>query len=307
MKTTPVTHNDLHQSVVAVPPLARTADMRLDPGANRKLIAHLVDGGVSTILYGGNANLYNIGLEEYAELVQGLPDWAPDDAWLIPSIGPSYGTALDHIALVKAVGYPTAMLLPLTAPATPEGVATAVRKIVERSGLPLVLYLKSESYLTVDLVADLVSDGLVAAIKYAVVRKDPSRDEFLDALLDRVDASLVISGIGERPAVVHFMDFGLQSFTSGSVCVAPHLATALLSALQDGRRGDAEEIREVFMPLEDLRDGLHPIRVLHEAVSLSGIADMGPILPMLSALDSQDRERVKEVARRLHEDDRAPR
>lgn len=305
MKTSPATPNDLHRSVVAVPPLARNADMRLNPGANRKLIAHLVDGGVSTILYGGNANLYNIGLEEYAELVRRLPDWAPDDAWLIPSIGPSYGTALDHVALVKAVGYPTAMLLPLTAPATPEGVATAVRKIVERSSLPLVLYLKSESYLTVDLVSALVSDGLVSAIKYAIVRDDPTQDVYLEALLDRVDRSMVISGIGERPAVVHFLDFGLQSFTSGSVSVAPRLGAALLAALRDGRRGEAEKIRELFMPLEDLRDGLHPIRVLHEAVSLSGIADMGPILPMLSALDPQDRERVKEVARRLHEDDRA--
>ena len=36
------------------------------------------------------------------------------------------------------------------------------------------------------------------------------------------------------------------------------------------------------MPLEDLRDGISPLRVLHAAVHLAGIADTGPLLPYLA-------------------------
>jgi dihydrodipicolinate synthase/N-acetylneuraminate lyase len=65
VKTGSITAADLARSVLSVPPLARRADLTLDPDANRALIRHLEAGGVSTLMYGGNANFYNIGLYEY--------------------------------------------------------------------------------------------------------------------------------------------------------------------------------------------------------------------------------------------------
>ncbi len=47
--------------------------------------------------------------------------------------------------------------------------------------------------------------------------------------------------------------------------------------------------RAAFLPLEDCRDAYSPIRVLHDAVTLAGIADMGPMLPMLSNLPEAQR------------------
>ena len=41
MKTSPVTVQDLQRSVIAVPPLARHADLSLNEGANQKLLRHL--------------------------------------------------------------------------------------------------------------------------------------------------------------------------------------------------------------------------------------------------------------------------
>lgn len=58
-------------------------------------------------------------------------------------------------------------------------------------------------------------------------------------------------------------------------------------------------MRERFLPLEDLRDGIHPIRVLHDAVTEANVADMGPMLPLLSNLDADERSRVREAARAL--------
>jgi dihydrodipicolinate synthase/N-acetylneuraminate lyase len=45
----------------------------------------------------------------------------------------------------------------------------------------------------------------------------------------------------------------------------------------------AQPIYDAFLPLETLRDSISLIRVLHDAVTLSGLADMGPHLPLLSA------------------------
>ena len=74
MKTDAVTFADLAGSVLAVPPLARNADLTLHPAANTALVKHIEAGGVTTLLYGGNANFYNIGLYEYAAIVDELAE-----------------------------------------------------------------------------------------------------------------------------------------------------------------------------------------------------------------------------------------
>ena len=52
----------------------------------------------------------------------------------------------------------------------------------------------------------------------------------------------------------------------------------------------------MFKPLEDLRNAIHPVRVLHEAVSLCGLADMGPIPPLLSPLTADQQRQVGQAA-----------
>src|SRR5690606_9346936 len=115
----------------------------------------------------------------------------------------------------------------------------------------------------------------------------------------------LVSGIGERPAIVHLRDFGLTSFTSGSVCVAPRGSMQMLRLLAARRWDEAAAVRAEYLPLEDCRDAISPIRVLHDAVTLAGIADMGPMLPLLSGLDEKSRATVAPVARQLLELDRA--
>ena len=72
MKTTPITSADLANSVVAVPPLCRAKDLAIDEYENKRLISHLEGGGVRTLLYGGNANLYHMAVSEYASLLDFL-------------------------------------------------------------------------------------------------------------------------------------------------------------------------------------------------------------------------------------------
>jgi dihydrodipicolinate synthase/N-acetylneuraminate lyase len=299
LKTSAVSPADLSRSVLAVPPLARNGDLSLNRDANVAMIRHLERGGVSTLLYGGNANLYNIGLYEYGGLLDMLEQVAGAESWVIPSAGPDFGKLLDQAKVLRGRAFPTAMVLPQTFPATPDGSEKAIRLFAERYGRPVIVYLKAENFLTPSHVARLVDAGMVAAVKYAVVRNDPAEDSFLKALLDRVDAGRIVSGIGERPAGVHVRQFGLAGFTSGSVCVAPRGSTRLLAALKSGEWTAADTLRAAYIPLEDLRDAHSPIRVLHEAVTLAGIADMGPISPQLSNIGAEHHASIRATARAL--------
>ncbi len=299
MKTTPVTKEDLLRSVITVPPLARNADFSLNKDANRKLINYLEAGGVRSLMYGGNANFYHIALSEYADTIAFLAEAAGADTWVLPSMGPDYGKAMDQAKIIKASAFPTAMLLPVSFPFTDGGLATGIRRITDAMGKPAVVYIKAEPYLKPETLKALVDEGRVASVKYAVVRDDPAKDDYLTALCAAVDKRYIVSGIGETPAIIHLRDFGLTSFTSGSVCLAPAGSMRLLELLKAGKYEEAAKVREVFMPFEACRDGISPIRVLHDGVTLSGVADMGPMLPMASGLSDAERAKVQPVAQAL--------
>ena len=290
----------LSGSVLSVPPLARRSDYSLDKEGNRRILAHLAAGGVTTALYGGNANLYNMGVREFGALIDQLEDIAPPGNWIIPSVGPDYGKAEDQLAILKDRAIPTAMLLPLVFPATSAGVATGVRRLADRYGKPLIAYVKDSRFIAAADLAGLVKDGAVCAVKYAIVLDDPTQDPYLDALLAEVDRKLVVSGMGERPAVAHLSKSGLNGFTSGSVCIAPAMSQAILKALKADDVGTANELREKFLPLEDLRDRHSPLRVLHAAVAAAGLAETGPLLPFLDTIvDEALLSRIRDAARAL--------
>ncbi len=305
MKSTPIAPADL-RGVFAVPPLARSSDRSIDFAENQKLVAHMREGGLTRFMYGGNAFLYHITLDDYDRLLGWLASFE-GDLWPIPSFGPSYGRALDQARLLRKHPFPCAMALPSGDPRDAAGLARGLREVSDAAGMPLVLYLKSEDGFGadreagLDAVARLMKSGAAVMIKYAVVRQDPSKDAYLDGLLRRVDRERVISGMGERPAVVHLRDFKLPGFTTGSGCVAPRRTQELFEACARKDFETAEKIRAEFLPLEDLRDAWNPAKVLHQAIELAGLARTGPILPHLSELSAAQSAELAPVARNLAE------
>jgi dihydrodipicolinate synthase/N-acetylneuraminate lyase len=302
MKTLSVQHEDL-RGVFAVPPLARALDARrtIDFEQNDLLVRHILDGGITRFLYGGNAFLYHITLAEYEQLLAWLNDFA-DDLWAIPSAGPSYGRAMDQALLLRKYEFPCVMLLPCADPRDIAGLERGYREIAETANTRLMVYLKEENNLGadkeagLDMVTRLIDDGICIGIKYAVVREDPARDDYLDALLKRVDSKFVLSGIGERPAITHLRDWKLQGFTTGSGCVAPRLTQMLFEACARNDFETAERLRAHFLPLENLRDAWSPAKVLHFATELSDIAKTGSVPPYLSALSIEQQEELAPVA-----------
>jgi dihydrodipicolinate synthase/N-acetylneuraminate lyase len=307
MKTTPVSVEDL-RGVFPVPPLARKNDARrsIDFEQNDRIVRHIAGGGLTRFLYGGNAFLYHVTLAEFEALLDWLSGFA-DDLWAIPSLGPSYGRAMDQAALLRRYKFPCAMALPCADPRDAKGLETGLREIAESANTPLILYLKEENNFGsdkeagLDVVARLTREGVCVAIKYAVVRQHPAEDAYLESLLKRVDRARVISGIGERPAVIHMRDWKLPGFTTGSGCVAPRLSGQIFEACVREDYETAEKLRAEFLPLEDLRDAWSPAKVLHFATRLAGVAETGPTPPFLSSLSEHQSREIAPVARALFE------
>ena len=61
----------------------------------------------------------------------------------------------------------------------------------------------------------------------------------------------------------------------------------------------AQRLYDAFLPLETLRDDISLIRVLHDAVTFAQIADMGPLLPLLSSTPPEHHAKIADAARTL--------
>ena len=112
MNTNPITPEMMASSVIAVPPLARDTELKICSTENAKVICHLEDGGIRTLLYGGNAVFYHIALAEYADTLVMLQENAGAETTIIPSVGPSLGTSLDQAAVLRDFYFTTVMVLP---------------------------------------------------------------------------------------------------------------------------------------------------------------------------------------------------
>ena len=305
---TKISSEDLH-GVIAVPPLARSNDGRrtINIDENDRLARHIAQGGITRLLYGGNAFLYHVTLREFEQLLDWLAQ-LPDELWAIPSIGPAYGRAMDQAAMLARYRFHCAMVLPCNDPRDARGLEQGLREIADAAGIPLVLYLKEENNFGgdleagLDVVARLVDSGVCAFIKYAVVRSDPRRDAYLEGLLKRVERQKVVSGMGERPAIVHMRDFRLPGFTTGSGCIAPRTSQQLYEACVRQDFDAADQLRSMMLPLEDLRDRWSPAKVLHYAMELAEVARTGPVPPYLTRLSEQQLQEIAPVARTLAED-----
>ncbi len=293
--------------VFSVPPLARSAgnSRAIDFEQNSRIVRYIAQGGISRFIYGGNAFLYHVTLAEYEQLLDWQASVQQDGQLFLMSAGPSYGRLMDQAPLLRRFAVPCVMILPCGDPRDATGLERGLREFAEASGARLMIYVKEETNLGADLMAGLdtvgklVDEGICVAIKYAVVRENPGEDWYLDELLKRVDRSLVISGIGERPAVTHLRQWGLPGFTTGSGCLAPALSSAVFAACRERDYAEAERVRARFLDFEDLRDAWGPGRVLHQALELAGIAETGSIPPFISELSAAQKNRIRPVVEEL--------
>ena len=299
MKKSSVSEVDICRSVWAVPPIALDKGNLPIDAPNSALISHIETGGITTILWGGNANIYGMTCRTFTAMAEMIPDWVSPETWAIPSVGPDYGKLMEHAAVIRGQGYPAAMLLPYSGPRDVWGTEAAIRDFVDLAGMPVILYIKQAAYLPPERIAILIEEGIVTALKYAVETHDLCVDPYLDKILTCVPVSRIVSGIGEIAAIPHLTTFALSGFTAGAVCIAPQRSARVHKALLQGSPETAKELCLSIQPLEDLRNSYGAIPVLHEAITASGIADMGRIRPHFSPLETDIVARIQSAVEPL--------
>ena len=296
----------LTRSVLAVPPLARKTDLTLDDAENTKLIRHIEAGGIRTLLYGGNANFYHIALKRVRPGARlSSRRRLGRDTLVIPSVGPAFGTMMDQAKIVRRHKFPTVMVLPHQGITTADGVEEGIRRFVQAAGIPALLYIKHEGYIEPENVKRLADEGLISGIKYAIVRADPANDEYLpaDSAWSTRKSSSAASASSRPSSICGTLGSAAsRRAASASPRVSRRKCCDAIRARRPGNRGKDSKH---FQPLEDLRNAINPIRVLHEAVRLAGIADTGPLLPLMSNLPESDHRAVGEAAAQLLKKDQS--
>jgi dihydrodipicolinate synthase/N-acetylneuraminate lyase len=299
MSPSPLTPCEYARSVVAVPPIALDDAGRVAVEANRRMMAHIAAGGVTTLLYGGNANLYHYGAALFREALDVLHEHRPSSARILFSIGPDFGKAMDQVAEIRRAGVVDVMLLPTAFPSDPRGVAAGAKRLADALGFGIVLYLKRDGYVDPETLGRLIEDGSVGFVKYAVERDDAAADLYLDAVIAAVSPAKLASGMGETPIHDHLGARRLATYTSGAVCIAPAAANELLALYRAGRDDEALRLSAPFLEFERLRIKLGGIAVLHDAIGMAGLGDCGPLTPMLSNLDADAKAEIAPVIAEL--------
>ena len=175
-----MTPTDYRASVVAVPPIALDKDLKPALEPNVQLIRHIESGGVKSVLFGGNANLYNFDLGRYGEALALMDAAASASTHVITSVGPDFGKLTDQLPLVERSAIRNVMLLPMTFPVDSTGLLRGIRSTVDRLGFGIILYIKRDNYISADVLAKAVVDGSVVFVKYAVEREEPAADPYLE-------------------------------------------------------------------------------------------------------------------------------
>lgn len=289
--TQPVlTPADYAKSVVAVPPIAMTQDGDVAVSANRAIMGHIASGGITTALYGGNANIYHFGAKLFRRSIDVIMDNCPAGLNILYSAGPDFGKAMDRADDIRSAGLRNLMLLPMAFPADSRGVAEGVRRLSGKLGFGLVLYVKRDNYIDPDALGRLVENGAVCFVKYAVERPDASQDSYLDRLIAAAGSERVASGMGETPIHDHIGSRKLATYTSGAVCIAPAAANELLALYRAGDIAQAKALGQPFLNFEKTRARIGATSVLHDGMGVAGIADCGPLTPLVSNLDDRERQ-----------------
>lgn len=292
------TPETLTKEVIAEPPLALRPDFTVDHDINLGLARRLRAAGIDTLLYGGNANLFSQSLAQYAQSVEVMQAAAVEGP-VIASIGPDLGKMLDQAGHIERAGLRNVMLLPLHHPADTHGTGDGVRRIAERLGFGVMVELSRDNYLRPVTLRKLRDEGAVSVVKYAVRRDNPEDDAYLDRVIEVMGRERVLSGLGEAAALDHIGKRGLPGYASGAAVLVPEAVQRLCDALRAGELAAARRMLVPLLEFDRLRNMLGPIQVLHDAVSVAGIAEMGPQLPMLSPVKAKFRADLEAAVAQL--------
>ena len=287
--------------VVAITP--RREDRQVDLAGVRKNVRYLIQHGVDFIMPEcGTGMVYDASLEEYEAVVGTFLDAAGDAAYVVPGIGPGFGRALEMGHIARSLGVAGVMIMPVVGPASANGVYNGLREITKTVQLPTVLYQRRLDIMPADDAVSLCELDDVVGLKYAVDDLDA-----FDRIIERAGAhAAMVCGMAEDPCI-DYMARGAVGFSSGMANFVPQMSLTLRERFAAGDRGEAERLRALMVPFEDLRGenaARYSSSALHAAMDHAGLAG-GPVIPFAEDVALQDLPRLHAMVDALMREERA--
>jgi dihydrodipicolinate synthase/N-acetylneuraminate lyase len=275
--------------VVAITP--RHPDLSVDLEGVRRNARHLRDCGVRVAMPEcGTGLVYDATLAEYEAVVGAWMEEVGKELLVVPGIGPGYGRALEMGHIARSLGVAGVMIMPVVGPASAAGVEEGMSRIARQVGLPTVLYQRRLDLMPVEQVVRLCRLDEVVGLKYAV--DDTGAFERIAALAGR--GAAMVCGMAEDPSIA-YLERGAVGFSSGMANFVPRMSLALLRAFQRGDLTEAQRLRGLMVPFEDLRGesrARYSGSALHAAMEVAGLAG-GPVIPFAEDVAGEDLPRLR--------------
>ncbi len=262
---------------------------------DRDKLAEVVDflavSGIDNIVTGGNTGeFYALTPAEIADVYRIAAAANAGRRGLTAGVGRSQREASALAEAAARAGADAIMIHQLPDPfASPKGVIAYTHAVAGVTGLPVILYLRNDTYSDGEL-ADLLGHPTISAVKYAA--PDPLR------MAARMRATagreiLWLCGLAEQWAVP-FAAAGARGFTSGLVNLWPARCLAIRDALATGDFATARRLTGEIAGFEALRarqgNGMN-VTVVKAAMRLIG-RDVGatraPATPSLTAAEEAE-------------------
>jgi 4-hydroxy-tetrahydrodipicolinate synthase len=283
-------------TVIPVPVTPFAPNGQLDLPAYRRLIARLIDGGITLIAINGNTSEFSsLTVDECRVLVEAAVEAAAGRATLVAGIGYSAQTAISMARAAQLAGADGVMVHQLIHPfQSADGWVAYHRAIAEAvPDLGLVPYIRDSQVTAPMLSALLDACPSVAGIKYAV--PDP---RLFAGLVSQVGSDRLawVCGLAEG-WTPFFWPGGAVGFTSALVNLDCALPLALLSALQAGDYRAAMALwarTRAFEEIRGRRQNALNVSAIKEALAQLGLCT-AVVRPPISTLSDSERAEVTAI------------
>jgi len=266
----------------------------------------LYDEGIRTFLATANISEYHsLSQEERVEHARISVEALPDDACVLAGVGGSTADAQELIRAYERLGVDAMMVMPPDHTYIHEqGLLDYYRELGSVTEQPLVPYVRGFEP-SVDYLVDLSRLDSVAGVKYAI--EDPVK---LGAAVERgADDVVWVDGLAEPFAVSYWAE-GIEGFSAGVSNFRPEVGLALFDALQDENWERARKLRNICLPLQNLRDGTGQnntipgaisVPVVKKGLELAGL-EGGAVREPIRPLAEEEAQQAEELYNQLDDD-----
>ncbi len=244
--------------VMFFPVTAFDASGAVDAAVTARHIRAGIDAGAAAVFAAcGTGEFHALGTDEYATVLTAATAAVAGEVPLIGGAGGPLGHAMAVGRAAREAGADALLVLPpYLVGGTQAGLIAYVEQIAETSGLPVVIYHRGAAQFTVDSIRHLVRDPRVIGIKDGVGDVALMQQFVLAAHAEGRDDLLFFNGLLTAEASqAAYSAIGVPRYSSAVFAMAPRIASAFLTAHEDGDVAAQHALlTEFYLPLVALRD-----------------------------------------------------